>query len=38
VAIAALILGIIYLPDHKSPHPLHLDVIGVGWSSLPCSC
>ena len=30
VAIAALILGIIYLPDHKSPHPLHLDVIGVG--------
>ncbi len=29
VGIAALTLGIFYLPDRKSPHPLHLDVIGV---------
>ncbi len=29
VAAAALVLGVIFLPDRKSPHPLHLDVIGV---------
>ena len=29
VAAAALIFGAIYLPDRKSPHPLHLDIIGV---------
>ncbi len=29
VGIAAIILAAIYLPNAKSPHPLHLDVIGV---------
>ncbi|CAN5368758.1 MFS transporter [soil metagenome] len=30
VGIAAVILGIIYLPKAKSPHPLRLDILGVG--------
>ncbi len=30
VAAAALILGAFFLPDRKSPHPLNLDVLGVG--------
>ncbi len=29
VGIAALILGGFFLPDRKSPHPLHLDIVGV---------
>ena len=29
VGVAATILAVIYLPDAKSPHPLHLDLIGV---------
>lgn len=30
VGIAALVLAWIYLPKAKSPHPLHLDLVGVG--------
>jgi EmrB/QacA subfamily drug resistance transporter len=30
VGIAAVILGVIYLPKAKSPHPLRLDILGVG--------
>jgi EmrB/QacA subfamily drug resistance transporter len=29
VGIAAIVLGAIYLPDEKSPHPLRLDLAGV---------
>jgi EmrB/QacA subfamily drug resistance transporter len=29
-AIAAIGLGLAFLPDRKSPHPLHVDMIGVG--------
>lgn len=29
-AVAAISLGILFLPDRKSPHPLHVDGIGVG--------
>ena len=29
VGIAAIILAAIYLPNARSPHPLHLDVVGV---------
>jgi len=29
VGVAAIILAAIYLPNAKSPHPLHLDVVGV---------
>lgn len=29
VGIAAIILAAIYLPNAKSPHPLHLDIVGV---------
>ncbi len=29
VAIAALVLGVIYLPNARSPHPLRVDPIGV---------
>ncbi len=29
-AIVAVGLGLAFLPDHKSPHPLHVDVVGVG--------
>jgi EmrB/QacA subfamily drug resistance transporter len=29
VGVVATILAVIYLPDAKSPHPLHLDLVGV---------
>lgn len=30
LAIAGIALGFAYLPDRRSPHPLHVDLLGVG--------